>query len=328
MRFIALLVAVLAITAQSQDLMDLFQTWKTQMDKSYSTQHEENARFNAFVDNYNFIVQYNAENTGTVLGLTIFADMTNEEFAASRYCLDGESAIANHNNQPAAPFVDDVEALPASVDWRQKGAITPIKNQGQCGGCWSFAAAAGLESLWFLQGHSLESFSEQQLIDCDTTCMGCNGCDNLYYALAYTEKSGIETLAQYPFTGSNGNCKYNSGDVVFKNSGYTNVATNSVTALMTAIAQQPTLVGIEADQNVFQLYTSGVIQSGCGATLDHAVTAVGYGSYNGISSFIVKNSWGTSWGVQGYVYISTNAQANNGAGVCGILSCPVYPTTV
>jgi len=327
MKYIALIIAALAISAQSQDLYDLFNTWKAQNEKVYSSEAEDAERFAVFVANYDFINEYNAQNTGTILGLTPFADMTNEEFAASRYCIDGDMAILNHNSQPAAPFDENAE-IPASVDWRQKGAITPIKNQGQCGGCWSFAAAAGLESLWFLQGHTLESFSEQQLIDCDSTCMGCNGCDNLYNALEYTSKDGIETLAQYPFTGSNGKCQYNSGDVVFKNTGYTNVQANNANALMTAIAQQPTLVGIEADQNVFQLYTGGVIQSGCGASLDHAVTAVGYGSYNGINSFIVKNSWGTTWGVQGYVYISTNAEANGGAGVCGILSCPVYPTTV
>lgn len=326
MKYIALLIAALAITAQSQDLYDLFNTWKTEMGKTYSTSDEENSRFAAFVDNYNFINQYNAQNTGTVLGLTIFADMTNEEFAASRYCIDGEKAIEDHNSQPFVSFEN--VSIPSSVDWRQKGAVTNIKNQGQCGGCWSFAAAAGLESLWFLKGNSLESFSEQQLIDCDSTCMGCNGCDNLYNALAYTEKDGIETLADYPFTGNNGKCTYNADKVVFKNNGYTNVQSNSANDLMAAIAQQPTLVGIEADQNVFQLYSGGVIQKDCGASLDHAVTAVGYGSYNGISSFIVKNSWGTSWGVQGYVYISTDASANNGAGVCGILSVPVYPTQI
>jgi len=326
MKSFAILFAVLAITAQCQDLTDLWQTWKQQMGKTYTSDAEEQQRYNAFVNNYNFIVEYNAQNTGTILGLTIFADLTNEEFAASRYCMDGEEMILAHRSQEPIPF-DETTSVPTSVDWRQKGAVTSIKNQGQCGGCWSFAAAAGLESLWFIQGNQLTSFSEQQLIDCATSCSGCNGCDNLYNALVYTSQQGIESLADYPFTGTNGRCKYDASDVVFKNTGYTNVSPNNANALMAAIAQQPTLVGIEADQNVFQLYSGGVITKDCGASLDHAVTAVGYGTYDNQSAWIVKNSWGTQWGVQGYVYIST-ASANDGAGVCGILSCPTYPTQV
>jgi C1A family cysteine protease len=292
---------------------------------NFETAEEDMYRFEVFCANYKYIQDYNALDNGVTLGLNQFAHLTNQEFAAWVKGINSETVENLHNNLEFAE-VSNIE-IPTSWDWVTEGAVTDIKNQEQCGGCWAFAAAAVMEGFEYIKNKNLESLSPQQLIDCTKTCEGCNGCDNLYNALAYTAASGIESLADYPITDETGTCKYNSADVVVKNQAYQNVQPKSVTALQTAIYQQPTIVGIEASQSVFQLYKSGIIGGNCGTQVDHAVTAVGYG-VNGTAAFLIKNSWGTTWGMQGYVYISDDGSYNGGLGACGILTMPVYPTTV
>jgi len=311
------------ILTTQEDLAALYENWKVEFGKKFETAEEDAYRFEVFTINYNYIQEYNALNNGVTLGLNQFAHLTNQEFAASVKGIHYDGALLE--NVEFAPVLDS-EELPSSVDWVTAGAVTDIKNQEQCGGCWAFAAAAVMEGYAYLQEKkTLTSFSPQQLIDCVTTCDGCNGCDNLYNALAYTETKGIELLTDYPITDQNGKCTYNSADVGGENKAYQNVQPKSVSALETAIAGQPTIVGIEASQPVFQLYKSGIIGGDCGTQVDHAVTAVGYG-VNGTAAFLIKNSWGTTWGMQGYVYISNEASLNGGLGACGILTMPVYPS--
>jgi C1A family cysteine protease len=325
---LALIACAFSANILSQpELSTLYESWKVEYNMKFETAEEDAYRFEVFTVNYNYIQEYNALENGVELGLNQFAHLTNQEFAAWVKGINADTVQNLRNNLPTAP-VEDIE-LPTEVDWVTAGAVTVIKNQEQCGGCWAFAAASVMESFNYLKnGNSgLVSLSPQQLIDCVKTCDGCNGCDNLYNALVYTEQEGIENLNDYPITDQNGECKYNSADVVVKNSGYQNVSPKSVTALQTAIAQQPTIVGIEASQPVFQLYKSGIIGGDCGDQVDHAVTAVGYG-VSGNAAFLIKNSWGTTWGMQGYVYISDDGSYNGGTGACGILSMPVYPTTI
>lgn len=305
------------------DIHSLFQQWKASYSKAYSTDHEESLRFSIFAENHYKILSHNSQHTNTVLALNRFADLTPEEFAAF-YASYSPSEQPEFQAGSFSVFEDS--DLPSSVDWRQEGAVTPVKNQLSCGGCWAFAAAASLEGYNKIKNGELISLSEQQLIDCTTTCNGCGGCGNLYNALEYTASSGIESESDYPFTLKRKGCNYNSKKVVVKNQGYAAVQVNNTNQLKAALAQQPVIVGIEADQTVFQFYKAGVITHGCGSMLDHAVNAVGYGTFNGNDAFIVKNSWGPDWGMEGYVLISTNQNANGGAGVCGILSGPVYPT--
>lgn len=307
-------------------LTALFQEWKSIYGKGYETIEEEEQRLLTFIDNYNFIQEFNKNSKDVVLALNEYADLTVEEFGAMR--LGGFSLDKHKDLSKEKIVILDDSNLPNSVDWRTEGAVTPVKNQQTCGGCWAFAAAASLEGYNKIKNGDLVSLSEQQLIDCVGTCSGCNGCSNLYNALIYTSQSGIETESTYPFTGKFQRCEYQSTKTVVKNDGYQNVAPKSVSQLKAALANQPVIVGIQANQRIFQLYKTGVLSSGCGNQVDHAVTAVGYTTVNGQEAFIVKNSWGTSWGEQGYVYISADSTANHGTGVCGILSAPTYPTSV
>merc|ERR1711959_346428 len=202
----------------------------------------------------------------------------------------------------------------ATIDWTTKGAVTPVKNQGQCGSCWAFSTTGGLEGQWEIATGNLVSMSEQQFVDCDKVDSGCNGglMDN---AFNWAEKQAVATESSYAYTGKDGSCKSSfttaipSGGVT----GFKDVAT-SAGALTSAIENSPVSVAIEADQMAFQMYSGGVITSGCGSNLDHGVLAVGVNSDGSIK---VKNSWGASWGVNGYVNIATDQ--------CGITSDASYP---
>jgi KDEL-tailed cysteine endopeptidase len=220
---------------------------------------------------------------------------------------------------------EEVGTLPSAVDWRNKGAVTPVKDQGQCGSCWSFSTTGVLEGFHFIKNNTLLSFSEQQIVDCDTgTDQGCNG-GWPYLAVQYAAKNGLELESDYPYTAQDGSCKYDKSKTTQVASDYKYVTPKNANALKTALVAQPVSVLIEADQDVFQFYSSGVIKANCGANLDHAVLAVGYKKVGVLEAFIVKNSWGTEWGDQGYVYISTIAAFNQGQGMCGILAQPVIP---
>lgn len=206
------------------------------------------------------------------------------------------------------------EELASSIDWRTKGAVTPVKNQGQCGSCWAFSTVGGLEGAWEISTGSLTSMSEQQLVDCSKQNSGCNG-GLMDYGFAYEETTSVATESSYPYTARDGSCKSSYTTAIPRGgvTGYKDVA-SSTSSLKSALNTGPVSVAIEADQSVFQGYTGGTITSGCGSSLDHGVTAVGYTS----SYFIVKNSWGSSWGMNGYVNIAGTQ--------CGITTSASYPT--
>jgi KDEL-tailed cysteine endopeptidase len=232
-------------------------------------------------------------------------------------------------------------SVPSSVDWRTKGAVTPVKDQGSCGSCWSFSTTGALEGAYAIKNSNLVSFSEQQLVDCDYiraggTSLGCNGGD-MSSAMDWIGKNnGLCTESAYPYvsgtTKTNGACQKTcsivSGSDVSK---HVSVAANSDSAMMTAIAQQPVSIAIEADEASFQLYKSGVFTGSCGTNLDHGVLLVGYGSSSNGDYYILKNSWSTSWADQGYMYIgrgndpATGKPYNGGKGQCGLLMQGVYP---
>jgi len=226
-----------------------------------------------------------------------------------------------------AAFVTETEqgsSLPAEVDWRNEGWVTPVKNQGQCGSCWSFSATGALEGQNFNKTGVLVSLSEQNLIDCSTANYGCNGGD-IDYAFQYVEgNGGIDTETAYPYTGQQGSCHYNAANSAAGCSGWVDLPSGDEDALQQAVATVgPISVAIDASSIMFQLYHSGIYQNPfCSSTnLDHAVLVVGYGTSNGQPYWLVKNSWGTSWGQQGYFMM-----ARNDGNMCGIATSSSYPT--
>lgn len=321
MKAIILATLLIAATFAASDLemRTMFEQWKIQYEKSYFDATEEEYRFGVWSNMYNYIQGWNAAGNSAILGLNAFSDLTSEEFKA---------LYSNPKLSEQIPHIESACPTPAATsettwNWALNTSIvTPVKNQEQCGSCWAFASVAVSESLYALNGHTLTSFSEQQVVSCDRECDGCNG-GYPQYALQYIAANGLETETEYPYQAVTGTCRYNKADAIQTGvTGPCAVQPRNVKALNNAIYQQPTTVLVEADQAAWQSYTGGVISNNCGAALDHAVTATGFTD----SYFIIKNSWGTSWGINGYVYVSNNADANGGAGVCGILSGPVYPS--
>ena len=270
---------------------------------------------------------HNAKNLSWTMAMNEFGDLTPQEFADGR--IGGyvprklrRASPASLETAPAAP-----EACGTSADWTTKGAVTPVKNQGQCGSCWAFSTTGSVEGVNAINGKGLVSLSEQQLVDCSSSAgnQGCNGglMDNAFTWIAQT--GGLCTEASYPYTAATGTCKTTCKRVVTI-SGHTDVAHNNDAALCGAVSQQPVSIAIEADQNSFQLYSSGVMTAPCGTNLDHGVLAVGYGVSGGEQYWKVKNSWGATWGEAGYILLGRGAKYNGGAGQCGIYMEPSWPS--
>jgi C1A family cysteine protease len=284
-----------------------------------------------FANNDDIIESHNAKKDETyTLGHNQFSHMSFDEFKAYvRLGLDTKSEETEEaDNVLEAP--QNLTALPASVDWSTKGAVTGVKDQGNCGSCWSFSATGALEGAYKIKYGTLVSFSEQNLVSCDTIDSACNGglMDN---AFSWTKSNGgLCTESGYPYTSGTTGQKGTCYTTCSKNTGvapksFTDVAKNSDSALMTAIAQQPVSIAIQANQPAFQTYKSGVLTGTCGSNLDHGVLAVGYGTWtDGTDYYKVKNSWGTSWGMSGYILIQRGNPQR--CGECGILcGPPSYP---
>ena len=283
-----------------------------------------------FATNDDMIESHNADTFATyTLGHNRFSHMNFDEF--KEYIHLG---LDDPVPETVANLVFDepisTSALPTSVDWSAKGAVTGVKDQGNCGSCWSFSATGALEGAYKIKYGTLLSFSEQNLVSCDTIDSACNGglMDN---AFTWTKNNGgLCTEGDYPYTSGTTGQKGTCYTTCAKNTGvapksFTDVTKNSDSALMTALAQQPVSVAIQANQPAFQLYKSGVLTGTCGSNLDHGVLAVGYGTWtDGTDYYKVKNSWGTSWGMSGYILIQRGNPQR--CGECGILcGPPSYP---
>jgi C1A family cysteine protease len=321
MNRIILVIALFAFAAftnanRVDSLATLWSTWKTQHNKIYSVS-EELTRFGIFVENLEKIVKLNAEHEHAKFGINKFSDLTSTEFGAI-YASGAE--FVDHNEPTYTP---EAIELPDSVDWRTKGAVTHVKDQGQCGSCWSFSATGVIEGTYFIHNGKLLSLSEQQIVDCAHSAgHGCQG-GWPYLAVTYAAQNGLESESDYPYTARDGSCKYNSGKAIKVTSGYKFITTKSSDLLKTALVNSPVSVLVQADQSSFQHYKSGVLATGCGAAINHAVLAVGYKKIGALEAFIVKNSWGTGWGDNGYIHLSTVQQINNGQGICGVLVQPM-----
>jgi C1A family cysteine protease len=287
--------------------------------KTYGTVEEYQFRFNEFQKKLAFIEEHNSQNGQTsTVGINLFSDWTAEEMKKLNGFKPNKDAINNTVYHNPTNLAD-------SIDWRTKGAVTPVKNQGQCGSCWSFSTTGAMEGAHFIKTGELVSLSEQNLVDCSWLNHGCNG-GSMDLAFMYTQKHPLETESDYPYTAKSGlfSCKYDKSKGVVSATSHVDVPKNSPEQLKAALMKGPVSVAIEADKPVFQQYTGGILTgSACGTQLDHGVLAVGYGSDNGQEYYIVKNSWSAAWGDNGYIKIGIE----DGAGVCGIQMSAAQPAT-
>ncbi|ONK70176.1 uncharacterized protein A4U43_C05F31050 [Asparagus officinalis] len=305
-------------------LIDLFESWMLKHGKSYQSFKEKLRRFEIFMDNIKHIDETNRQRTSYWLGLNEFADLSHEEFK-EKY-LGVKSELIRNREITSGFRYADVMDLPKSVDWRKKGAVTYVKDQGQCGSCWAFSTVASVEGINQIVTGNLTSLSEQELIDCDTSYnSGCNG-GIMDYAFSYIASNrGLHTEDDYPYLMEEGTCDEKRGEFdLVTISGYEDVPENSEVDLLKALAHQPVSVAIEASGRDFQFYSGGVFDGHCGTELDHGVAAVGYGSSKGQDYIIVKNSWGPRWGEKGYIRMKRNT--GKPEGLCGINKMASYPT--
>ncbi|XP_066573582.1 cathepsin L.1 [Amia ocellicauda] len=322
---------VAVVSAASLTLEDLeFHAWKLKYGKMYSSPAEEAQRKQTWMSNRKLVIVHNmlAEQgiKSYTLGMTFFADMDNEEYrrVAFRGCL----GRFNSTKAPrGSTFLRRAvgASLPSTVDWRDKGYVTEVKDQKNCGSCWAFSATGSLEGQNFRKTQKLVSLSEQQLVDCSGSFgnFGCGG-GLMDQAFAYIkEAGGIDTEESYPYEATDGECRFNPNTIGATCSGYVDIASGKEDSLQEAVASEgPISVAIDAGHSSFQLYQSGIYnEPTCSSSeLDHGVLAVGYGTENGRDYWLVKNSWGESWGDKGYIKMSRN-QNNQ----CGIATASSYP---
>jgi len=278
--------------------------------------------FEDFRANVEFIRDWNgAGNSSIVLDITPYAHLSLDDF------VDQIRGPMDRRHRPQCTDMKYMgSTVPGAGDWVTDGAVTPVKDQGQCGSCWAFSTTGAIEGAVAIATGSLISLSEQQLVDCagDYGNHGCNGgmMDN---AFTYVIDNGLCTETAYGYTAAKGTCAYDTCGSKLYIDECEDVPTSNELALREAVAGQPVSVAIEADSRVFQLYRSGIITSTeCGTSLDHGVLTVGYGEDNGVKYWKVKNSWSDSWEEGGYVRIG-RTESQDSDGICGIAIEPSYP---
>lgn len=330
---IGALFCFLAISQVVAALNPEFESWVNEFRvKFQGIAHREHV-FSNWLANHEFIEKTNAQNESFTLGHNQFSGMNATEYVA--WVRGGVPKTDIASSLRVIVITSDLAVnIPVAVDWTAKGAVTPVKDQGQCGSCWSFSTTGALEGAYAIKKGSLASFSEQQLVDCDTLGNGgrdhgCNGglMDNAFSWIS--KNGGLCAESDYPYVSGTTktagtctkSCKNVAGSNIVK---HVDVDITDL-ALTTAVAQQPVSVAIEADEREFQLYKSGVLTAKCGTNLDHGVLVVGYGTENGVDFYKIKNSWSTTWGEGGYIRIGRGSQYNAGQGQCGVLLEASYP---
>ncbi|CDW73464.1 UNKNOWN [Stylonychia lemnae] len=295
-----------------------FNHYMSRFSKNYKTPEEYNQRLALYKKTMATINSHNANNGGSFfLRPNKFTDMTKEEYKKLLGFKPSNKIYKRAVSQK------DPSTIPDAIDWRDKGVVNEVKDQAQCGSCWAFSTVGALESRTAIKTGKLQSLSEQQLVDCDTQDgnQGCNGGD-MGTAMTYIASNPLETEDDYPYAGYDESCQADQSKEIVSDQGPVAVTPSSSDALKAAVAEGPVSVAIEADTDVFQSYGGGILNDdSCGTNLDHGVVVVGYGSENGQEYYIVRNSWSSTWGENGYVRIAIV----DGDGICGIQMQPVYP---
>uniref|UniRef100_A0A1J3CSU4 Putative cysteine proteinase n=1 Tax=Noccaea caerulescens TaxID=107243 RepID=A0A1J3CSU4_NOCCA len=305
----------------------IFESWMLKHEKVYKSVAEKERRLTIFEDNLRFITNRNAENLGYRLGLTRFADLSLHEYGEICHGADPRPP-KNHVFMTSSDRykTSSGDVLPKSVDWRNEGAVTEVKDQGHCRSCWAFSTVGAVEGLNKIVTGELVTLSEQDLINCNKENNGCGG-GKVETAYEYlVNNGGLGTNNDYPYKAVNGVCdgrlKENNKNVIMID-GYENLPANNELALRKAVAHQPVTAVIDSSSREFQLYESGVFDGTCGTNLNHGVVVIGYGTENGRDYWIVRNSWGNTWGEAGYMKMARNIA--NPRGLCGIAMRASYP---
>lgn len=299
-----------------------FEHFKTEFNKEYKTEQEHKMRELIFNQNLKRIKEINSNPKYTwKAGVNHLTDRIPSEIDALKG-LNRDLSFHTHKFSSYKPSKDFLYNLPKEVDWRKEGVTTPVKNQGSCGSCWAFSVAAVLESHIAIQNNKTQLIvSEQELVDCvvnEHKCGGSGGCNGATQELGfdYIQKNGVTLLEDYPYTARNGKCQAAQKHKVAQISSFVKLPENDYNALMTAVATHgPVAISVAADE--WSFYDSGVYNGDCGVVIDHAVTLEGYGTdEEGNDFWLVRNSWGSGWGEEGYIRISREKSAQDVK--CGI----------
>ncbi|CAF2749336.1 unnamed protein product [Rotaria sp. Silwood2] len=334
MRLLVFLIAAIVTVqaANADQSVTIWNLFKRIHKKQYINAREEQYRYTVFKDNVAMINRHNLDadlglHTYT-LKINQFADMTHEEFV--RTMLGGLKLTPKKTDLSKPLDLSLNGKIPASVDWREKGAvITVIEDQGQCGSCWAFTATGALEGQHAIKTGNLVRLSAQNLMDCSGSFgnYGCNG-GLMDSAFEYIKaNNGVDIAASYPYEAQDGPCRFNPANVGATDTGFVDIPTGNETALQIALAKiGPMSVAIDAQHTSFQFYSSGVYnEPACSTTnLCHSFVLVGYDTFHDGTVkqdyYIAKNSWGESWGNKGYIWMSRNKKNQ-----CGIATTGSYP---
>jgi len=304
-----------------------FTKFQERFNKFYNNIEELETRFDIFRSNLRDIIIHNLDRSQNfTMGINQFTDLTAIEFK-EQFTGGLKVEVGSYG---CGTFTSSASNTPVSLDWRKKNAVTSVKDQGQCGSCWTFSSTGASEGAWAIATGQLTDLSEEQLVECATGIQyGSHGCSGgqMEGAFKYLIQNGQCALSSYPYTsgsGKSGSCKPCTQTAHF--SSCSDVKPNDQISLKGAVTQQPVAVAIEADTRYFQSYSGGILDSAsCGTQLDHGVLIVGYGEESGEKYWLLKNSWGTSWGEQGYFRI-LRTDSTNDPGICGVAMDPSFIT--
>lgn len=314
---LAIVFGVLMVAATNtyleSNMPSMFVDFKKTYNKKYASAAEESLRFGHFQANMRRAAELQAKESQATFGMNIFSDLSAEEFKtrhnAEKYYARrmGEQKAAPSPLYTEAEVASVLKAAGQSVDWRQKGAVTGVKDQGQCGSCWAFSTTGGIEGQWFMANHTLTSLSEQDLVSCDTIDQGCNGglMDNAFQWLLANRAGKIVTEASYPYVSGDGSvpsCADSGKPTGAIITGHNDLPHDEAQMATWLVQNGP--ISIAVDATSWQTYTSGIMTNCQSDQLDHGVLLVGMGTSGSQQYWIIKNSWSASWGESGYIRVA------------------------